>query len=234
MRSLLLLEDDDDLRDELTDFLSRRGYAVRGAETIDQAEQMLAQTFDLLVLDINLPDGSGLDLCQRMRSYIRSGIVMLTGRSERELRIQSLKGGADAYLVKPVDPEELDATLQSVLRRVNMAVPSLVQQVALPVQWRLDQKRQTLIGPNGKPCKLSTAEDLLLNCLLRNPSQEVTRIDLLAVFDAAGFPSNGRNLEALVSRLRRKVFEHIGLQLPIVPVYSKGYVFTDHAVTIPG
>lgn len=118
MTSVLIVEDDSDLLLELKDYLSAVGYHVTGAGSVAEAEQALASSFDLLVLDINLPDGSGLELCQRMRPYIRSGIVMCTGRSERELRIQSLRDGADAYLVKPVDPQELDAVLGSVHRRV--------------------------------------------------------------------------------------------------------------------
>ena len=103
MPSVLIVEDDEDLRLELSEYLCAHGYTVDAVGTLAAAELLLHKGFALLLLDINLPDGSGMDFCLRVRPYVRAGIVMLTGRSERELRIQGLKGGADAYLLKPVD-----------------------------------------------------------------------------------------------------------------------------------
>ncbi len=234
MTSILLLEDDLDLMDELSDCLWAIGYTVSTANTIAQAEELLAESFDMLVLDINLPDGSGLDLCRRMRPYIRSGIVMFTGRSERELRIQGLKDGADAFLVKPVDPEELEATLISVRRRLSSTQPASTWLTAstIPVQWRLDRTRHALTGPNNKVCKLSEGEALLLASLLTAPNRQATREALVATFHHLEKSLNGRHIETLVSRLRGKVLVEMGLQLPIESVYGKGYVFSDHALVI--
>ncbi len=232
MNTVLIVEDDADLRLELADYLSTLGYGVQGVGTLAAAELLLHQGFALLVLDINLPDGSGMDFCARVRPYLRAGIVMVTGRSERDLRIQGLKGGADAYLVKPVDPEELDATLQSILRRVRERGFSLVQAAPLPVQWRVDRVRLTLCGPNGRVCKLSKGEALLLLTLVQAEGQQTSRTALLASFAAAGVPSNGRRVEAMVSRLRGKVLEDIALELPVHSVYGQGYAFLDHALAI--
>ena len=232
MNSVLIVEDDEDLRLELSDYLTSIGYAVQGVDTIAAADLVLHQGFGLLLLDINLPDGSGIDFCSRVRPYVLSGIVMMTGRSERELRLQGLKGGADAYLVKPVDPEELDATLQSVLRRVGSHQFSMVQSAPMPVQWRVDRVRLTLSGPNAKACKLSKGEALLLAALVQAEGQEISRADLLASFEAKGLSSNGRRVEAMISRLRGKVMEEINLELPIQSIYAQGYAFLDHARVI--
>ena len=232
MPTLLIVEDDADLRHELSDYLSSLGYEVSGVGSIAAAEQLLHTPADLLLLDINLPDGSGLDFCLRVRPYVRAGIVVMTGRSERELRIQGLKGGADAYLVKPVDPEELEATLQSVLRRVDKHSYSLVQSAPLPVQWRVDSVRLTLSGPNAKVCKLSKGEFILLSALLLAKGQQVSRDTLLAAFEERGTPSNGRRMEAMISRLRGKVMEDMELELPIQSIYGQGYAFLDHSLVI--
>jgi DNA-binding response OmpR family regulator len=104
MNSVLIVEDDADLRLELSDYLSSVGSTVYGVDSLAAADRVLHQGFGLLLLDINLPDGSGIDFCPRVRPCVRAGIVMMTRRSERELRLQGLKGGADAYFVKPVDP----------------------------------------------------------------------------------------------------------------------------------
>lgn len=231
MSSLLLVEDDESLRRELSDYLSAVGYGVQAVGSLAAAEPLLHQGFALLLLDINLPDGSGLEFCLRVRPYVRAGIVLMTGRSERGLRIHGLKGGADAYLVKPVDPEELDATLQSVLRRMDARRFSLVGSAPLPVQWRMDHVRMTLSGPNGKVCKLSRGETQLLLALLQAEGQQTSRSDLLASFDASG-AANGHRVEALISRLRSKVLGELGLELPIQSIYGKGYVFLDHALVI--
>lgn len=232
MTSILLVEDDIDLRDELSDYLVAAGYMVSGVGSVADAERALSQTFDLLILDINLPDGSGLELCRRVRPYVRSGIVICTGRSERDLRIGGLKDGADAYLVKPVDPQELEATLISLHRRITTVGASLLSQAPLPVQWRLDRMRQTLTGPNGKWTPLNESDCLLLACILQAPQQQATRTAVLAAFDSAGAPSDGRRIEVQVSRLRAKVFDQTGARLPLRSVYGKGYVFTDHAALI--
>ena len=232
MTSLLIVEDDADLRVELADYLTKRGYTVQCVGLLSEAEQLMHQSFQLVLLDINLPDGSGMDFCMRLRPYVRAGIVMLTGRSERSLRIQGLHGGADAYLVKPVDPAELHATLQSVLRRVGHHNYSIVQAPAMPVQWRVDRVRLTLSGPNAKWGKLNSGESILLASVLQAQGQQIARKDLLEAFEAQGLPTNGRRLETLISRLRRKVLEEVNLELPIHSIYGQGYAFRDHALVI--
>jgi DNA-binding response OmpR family regulator len=229
--SVLIVEDDVDLREELADFLRGHDYVVTEAGTVRDAENALTHPFDLLVLDINLPDGNGFELCHRLRPYLRSGIVMCTGRSERELRIDSLTGGADAYLVKPVDPDELVATLISVYRRTLPAPPPLFN-LPTPAQWRLDRIRATLISPSGASVVLTTNQVVLLTAVLTAPQHQTSRLALLAAFKGAKMPSDGRRIETMASRLRRKVLDTTGQQLPLNSVYGKGYSFTDHAVLV--
>ena len=232
MTTVLIVEDDTDLRCELSDYLSASDYEVIGVGTMAEAEAALSDVFDLLILDINLPDGCGMELCRRLRPYVRCGIVMCTGRSEREMRINSLRDGADAYLVKPVDPEELEATLISVLRRATSVNNSMLTPAPLPVQWRLDQTRLTLTAPIGTIIKLSQSETLLLASVLNEPNRQASRASLLNAFEGANLPTDGRRIEALISRLRGKVFERTQVQLPLESMYGKGYNFTDHAKLI--
>jgi DNA-binding response OmpR family regulator len=154
---------------------------------------------------------------------------MCTGRSERALRITSLQQGADAYLVKPIDPEELVATLVSVHRRVSGSTRSNLMASAMPVPWRLDRARQALQAPNRSTVDLSVSECLLLASLLDAPARQRSRGELLQAFEAANMPIDGRRLEALASRLRRKVIDACGLPLPLQSVYGKGYAFHDHS-----
>lgn len=224
--SVLIVEDDLDLSEELAAFLSAAGFTVSTAATIREAETRLAEIHDLLVLDINLPDGDGLSFCREVRRYVRSGIVMCTGRGERALRIASLRDGADAYLTKPVDPEELEATLLSVHRRLNEAAATLPRQ-ALPRPWHLDAARRLLIAPNGIGMVLNGAELRLLDELFRSVGQTASKDALLTLLSTEHTSYAPHRLEALVSRLRAKSVDRCGLKLPLVSNYGKGYAFIE-------
>lgn len=226
--SLLLIEDDASLSTELADYLRGDGYDVTCAPTLQQAERALERIFDLIVVDLNLPDGNGAALCTRLRPYVRSGIVVCTGRSERPLRMNLLRTAADAYLIKPLDPEELSATLASVLRRVTQTRPSPMQPPTVPVMWRLNKVLQRLEVPSGDPLSLSAPEYLLLATLFEQTDRFAERPKLLEVFAQHGMPMNGPRLETLVSRLRAKVFTERGLRLPLRAWYGRGYSFSAH------
>ena len=230
--SLLLIEDDPALSLELAEYLRGDGFDVQCASTVHEAEIALTRPFDLLVLDLNLPDGSGVELCNRLRPYIRSGIVICSGRSERSLRFNLLRSGADAYLVKPVDPEELSATLASVLRRVGPAPSSPMQPPSVPAMWRLDRVQQSLEVPSGDPVSLTAPECLLLATLFVQPERFAERQQLLEIFTKQAMPMNGPRLETLVSRLRAKVFSERSLRLPLRAWYGRGYSFAAHAELI--
>ncbi|GLT21847.1 hypothetical protein GCM10007933_13010 [Zoogloea oryzae] len=225
--SVLMVEDDSDLSEEIASFLTSAGFTVSSAATIREAETLLAGSYDLLILDINLPDGDGLAFCREARRYIRAGIVMCTGRGERELRIASLRDGADAYLVKPVDPEELEATLLSVHRRLNSSVSSMPLQ-AMPHPWHLDLERRLLVAPNGISMILNGPESMLLGALFRSADRTARKEDLMALLASEDEGYSLHRLEALVSRLRAKAATRCGLKLPLVSNYGKGYAFIEH------
>jgi DNA-binding response OmpR family regulator len=227
--SILIVEDDPVFRGELEQYLSDCGYAVTSVGTIAQAEAALADRHDLLFLDINLPDGSGLDFCKRVRPYIAAGIVMCTGRSERELRIDGLHGGADAYLVKPVEPDEIQATLASVLRRVASPTASPMLASSMMLVWTLDPNRQVLSVTGQPDLHLSRRETLLLSELFRSTQQLASRDAIFQMFKQLGSPMTGPSLEVMVSRLRKKVVERTSYQLPLQSNYGEGYVFGGHS-----
>ncbi len=228
MISVLLVEDDRDLCAEISAFLSGAGFSVCVAGTIREADARLARPYDLLVLDINLPDGDGLSFCRQARRYIRSGIVMCTGRGERELRIASLRDGADAYLVKPVDPEELEATLLSVHRRLQGNLAPLASGM-LPQPWYLDGERRLLTAPNGGTFLLNVGETRFLAALFADPERHARKDDLVALLAGDEPDYSAHRLEAMVSRLRSKAQSRCGLRLPVVSDYGRGYTFTEYA-----
>lgn len=229
--SVLLIEDDQELSVELAAYLDSVGFAVRCAATLAEARAMLGDAPELLVVDINLPDGNGLDLCSEL-DLRGVGIVMCTARDERELRIASLRTGADAYLVKPVDPEELEATLLCVHRRVCTSdaarIPSLLGAAPAERPWRLDAVDRLLTSPTGVAVLLSLNEHTLLKTLWLSDRRFATRDVLVERIDGVHDAGSAHRLEALVSRLRRKIHDKVGIKLPLRSEYGRGYSFAGH------
>ena len=231
--SVLLVEDDLELSVELATSLQRSGCGVRSAATLAAASAALVPPPNLIVLDINLPDGSGLELFSQLPACQRIGVVMCTGRDERELRITCLKGGADAYLVKPVDPEELEATLLSVHRRVAASVPDLPSSLLAPPliverPWYLDAVERVLTSPNGVAVLLSASEAVVVKTLFASEQRFASRQELIVQVDGVADAGSAHRLEALISRLRRKVGDKVGLKLPLRSAYGRGYEFSGH------
>ena len=212
MTRIVLLEDEADLREEIAADLVRRGHEVAEADSL-AAFAPLAGRFDLAIIDLGLPDGSGLQAIRTLRVVAPGvGIVVLTARSAMKDRIDSLQGGADQYLVKPVRLAELAAHVEALARRVAPA-------------WRVETARQRLCAPDGAALALSMAETRLLAALARQPGRALARRELVEAmgFDWAGYDE--RRLEALVSRLRRRWREQAGADLPLRTEHGVGYRF---------
>jgi DNA-binding response OmpR family regulator len=227
--SVLIVEDHELLLLEMSDFLQSRDYDVRTAASILEAEDALQQPCDIVILDINLPDGNGVDFCQKIRPYVKSGIVMYTGRSEAAIKVESLRGGADAYLVKPVNPDELEATLISLYRRLDPRERHLLTAAALPPVFRLDSKVRVLHLPNKAFVDLTPGECFFVQCLFGAEDHSLTREQLCSVYESVGEPYSDTKIENIVSRLKRKALTATQQTLPIASVYGKGYSFKGHA-----
>ena len=127
MTSLLIVEDDSAIRESLSDYFGDRGFSVAAAGTLRGAERELeSRRFGLVLLDLKLPDGDGLDLLRGLRrSADPTAVLVLTARGEEQQRIDGLRLGADDYLVKPFSVRELEARIEAVLRRTDQPVSSL-------------------------------------------------------------------------------------------------------------
>lgn len=224
--SVLLLAEEDQSR-SMAMFLARSGFIVRCAASIAQAEALLSEPVDMLVVDLELPDGDGLAFCRRVRSYMSCGVILCLSYSERELRIAGLREGADACLDRPVDAEELEATLISVHRRLRSPLSPLLVQ-PLPNPWLLDREQRLLTAPNGASTRLNALETRLLQTLFGHPERMASRDDLVAMLAGEAPGYSMPRLEALVSRLRAKVAGKCTMKLPLVSCYGRGYRFDGH------
>ncbi len=226
-----VVEDDPGLCADLVEFLQLRGFAARGfqsAEAFYQAWPVVR--FDLLLLDVSLPGDSGLEVARRVREKDAAGIVMLTALDADSDQVAGLGAGADAYLSKRSSLEVIGAACRSVLRRLNMAkaarTPGTAQAAPTPpTLWRLRSQQWKLEAPNGGVIDLTHAELIFLSALFAKPGEAIEREQLLVLLGKQDTLSNLRNLDNSASRLRRKVQQACGMELPVRPSYGKGYTF---------
>jgi len=228
-RTLLVVEDDDDIRELLTTFLEREGFAVRVAANAAEMDRRLAEaTPDLVVLDLMLPGEDGLSICRRLRAAGRLPILMLTARNTAVDRIVGLEIGADDYLGKPFEPRELLARIRALFRRIDAerAVAGDSRCLAF-AGLVLDIDARTLETDGGDPIVLTSAEFDLLVCLAERPGRVLTRDQLLDWTRGRTADPLDRTIDVSISRLRRKLAEAgIEAERLIATVRNGGYQFS--------
>ena len=227
--TLLIVEDEADIRELLRYNLEREGYKVLACASAEEAMETLARTVpDLVLLDLMLPGEDGLTLCRDLRARSSLPVVMLTAMGEEMDRIIGLEMGADDYLAKPFNPRELLARIKAVLRRANL-MPDV--QEALPERlhfdhWQLDLSRRELVDELGVAISLSTAEFDLLKVFLERPKRVLSRDQLLDMARGREAQAFDRAIDTLVSRLRRKLEVDPKKPELIKTVWGGGYMFS--------
>lgn len=204
---ILLVDDEEALRDPLAAYLAKQGFAVRQAESAAAARAMLRdEPADLVLLDIMMPGEDGLSLCRHLAETRHTPVIFLTARGEATDRIVGLEIGADDYVVKPFEPRELVARIRSVLRRASRAEAApTVEQDYLFEGWRLDPLKRRLSDPEGALVAISSAEFRLLRAFLDHPRQVLDRDRLLDMVQGREAHLFDRSVDNAISRLRRKV-----------------------------
>ncbi|BEL08730.1 response regulator transcription factor [Actinoplanes sichuanensis] len=198
---ILLVEDDRRVGAVMTSMLQRRGYAVEHAATATAALE--AAPCDLVLLDLNLPDGDGLDVCRTLRARNENlGIIAVTARGEERDRVTGLRVGADDYVVKPFSMAELQARIEALLRRTVRQAPVAVEAIEVgPV--RIDPAART-VEMNGVPVMLTRKEFDILSSLARQPGVALTRERIM--LDVWQTTWSGKHtLEVHVASLRAKL-----------------------------
>src|SRR5690606_25706608 len=165
MTHILVVEDEPSLRIDLVDYLNMRGFSATGVGTAAalNAELGKPELPDIIVLDIGLPDGNGFDLAARIRENHACGIIMLTAHGEPDDRVRGFESGADIYLVKHSSLREIEASIQSLMRRLqNPQAPA----GAAGDQWVLNRASWLLTAPNRRDIRLTATEFAFVNALL--------------------------------------------------------------------
>ena len=216
---ILVVDDDDRLRELLAKFLHENGFLVATASDAADARAKLAGIeFDLIVLDVMMPGESGLEFCEDLRRKSTVPILMLTAMGEPEDRIAGLERGVDDYLGKPFEPRELLLRVRSILRRVPVAPVAPAEIHMGDVMF--DPGREEL-RRGGQPVRLTSVEAALLTALAERPGEILSRDEL---FERTGAGGGGRAVDVQVTRLRRKIEPDPRLPRYLQTVRGRGYV----------
>ncbi len=227
--TLLIVDDDRDIRSLLADYLETHGYTALTAADGNAMWSMLDQhKIDLLVLDLNMPGEDGLTLCRNLRAKSSLPVIMLTARAEPLDRILGLEMGADDYLPKPFEPRELLARIRSVLRRTHNAGHGNDQQAQRIRfgEWVLDLVGRHLISPDQRVIALSGSEFKLLSIFLNQANTVLNRDQLLNITQGRDADPFDRSIYIHISRLRQKLGEDARSPQIIKTVRNGGYVLS--------
>jgi DNA-binding response OmpR family regulator len=202
---ILVVEDDPNLRLTLVDNLEEEGYAVHAASTLAEARsQWKATPFEVVVLDIMLPDGDGYSLCREMRQAgTSSRVLMLTARTLEDDVVRGFDVGADDYLAKPYRLRELLARIRVLSRRGATAAPPV--EVLAFDRFRVDLESRRLLDAGGQAVELTRTEFDLLVYLLRNAGKALTRDQILSSVWGEEVVVDGHTVDNFVSNLRKKL-----------------------------
>jgi DNA-binding response OmpR family regulator len=230
MTRLLIVDDDVKLCNMLSDYLARHDMELTSCyDSTKGLEAARVQPFDLMLLDVMLPGIDGFEVLRRLRTFSDLYVLLLTARGEAADRVRGLQLGADDYLPKPFDPEELVARIRAILRRgtsrpTSIATPSVRPKLQLG-GLTIDFASRT-VSYGAMVLELTTIELSLLETFLQSPGVVLTREDLVARVFQRPFHPLDRSLDMYVSRLRRKLQSATPLGNHIKTIRSSGYLFS--------
>jgi DNA-binding response OmpR family regulator len=228
--NLAIVEDDPDVRTVLERYLSSDGYRVTALGDAAGLESALsAATFDLVIVDVGLPDANGLTLTSELRRKHDLGIIIVSGRGDLTDRIVGLEIGADDYITKPFELREVLARVRSVLRRSGR--PGAFRQDDGPRTtyrfngWTVDAIAQALLDREGRQVSITSGEFKLLEAFVTRPNRVLSRDQLLDLVHTNDAPAFDRSIDVRVGRLRKKLGDNAGEPQLIKTVRNGGYIF---------
>lgn len=227
--SILVVDDDPQVRELLVDYLSGHGYRASAADDAAEARGRLAESVpDLVLLDLAMPGEDGLSLARHIRENYDTGLIMVTASGEVVDRVVGLEIGADDYVAKPFDPRELLARIKSVLRRLDRhpragAVPP-TRQIRFG-DYRLDLAARRLVGADGTDVPLTSMEFDLLEMFGTRPNRVLSRDQILNFTQNRDWDPFDRSVDIRIARIRKKIEPDPGKPTLIRTVRGAGYMF---------
>ena len=218
-RTLALIDDDAEYTEFLSQYLRERGVQV---DVFNDSNQFLAHTapyaYEFYVVDLMLPGIDGIDLIKVLRLRSRAGVLVVSGRLAPDVFAKVVDAGADMYLAKPVQFEQVALAITAVQRRAGSVAPQ-----AGP--WQFDRRARQLIAPDGAVVDLSESDQLVMECFVDAAGADVTREALRQRLGQDGDADGGDSLNATIYRLRRRIERATPLVVPLQSKSRVGYVF---------
>ncbi len=227
MIKILMIEDDAELAEILTEYLSQFDMEVTNIEDPFLGLSTLnTQKFDLVILDLTLPGLDGLEVCSDIRKWHDIPIIISSARHDITDKVEALERGADDYLPKPYNPRELEARIRSLLRRKNNEFASAERTAKKSKDLEVDEKQQ-LIRFKGEELHLTKAEYGILKYLIKKEGGVVSREELIYNVEAISEESSNKSIDVIVGRIRQKLGETPKNPVYIHSVRGVGYKFTQ-------
>jgi DNA-binding response OmpR family regulator len=217
---ILIIEDEEKIAEIVKAYLEKEGHVVTVAGTGRKAISLLKQGFELVILDLMLPDMAGEEICRIIREDSDLPIIMLTAKSEEDDRINGLGMGADDYVVKPFSPREVVARVNALLRRTKKKSFLSFNNGDLIVDSARFEARK-----GGASVVLTPTEFRLLRCLAEHPEQVFTRLQLVNVILGYDYEGYDRTIDAHIKNIRHKIEDNQRQPAYIKTVHGVGYKF---------
>lgn len=203
---ILIVDDDERIRQLLQKYLMRQEFLVSAARDAAHARRLLAGLeFDLIVLDVMMPEEDGISLCRELRQSLVTPILLLTAKAETEDRISGLEAGADDYLPKPFEPKELLLRINAILRRVPADAPQAVLPKVLhlgPIRYDIERGE---MWQGEDMVRLTATESQLMRIFSGRPGEALSRTHLVNELGRSGGQAQERAVDVQITRLRRKI-----------------------------
>ena len=229
LKQILVVDDDQSIRELLVEYLSKAGFFVNSAgDGVEMTLYLETNQPDLIILDIMMPGDDGFTLCQRIRQTSNVPIIMLTANSDEVDRILGLEIGADDYMAKPFSPRELLARIKALLRRsvfIKEETISAKPRFIKFAGWTLDTLQHNLSNEAGESLSLTGADYQLLMLFLDNPSKAISRDQICQALHGRDAFANERGIDVHLSRLRQSLGDDAKLPQIIKTVRGAGYTF---------
>lgn len=235
---ILSVDDDKNLQMVLREYLEEDGYKVLGAHSGRELEDKLkGDPFDVVLLDLMLPDAQGLGLITKIRGASSAPIIIVSGKSDTTEKIVGLEMGADDYITKPFEMRELSARIRAVLRRTShvdvAAAPANDVKTADTIHfktWRLDRSQYQAFDSKGESLGLTTGEFKLLEALAVSANRALSREHLFDLTRDGKFDTYDRAIDIQIARIRKKLGDDTKTPSLIKTVRGVGYMLCDEPV----
>lgn len=232
--NVILVEDDNSFRTCLSELLELSGISTKGVGCAMEFYQAInAGAYDVAIIDIGLPDQSGLRIVEFLRENSNVGIILLSGHAQASDRVEGYNCGADHYFVKPVETSELVGAIRNLHERL-LSIPPDDKHESDIGEWSLDKISWILTSPEGRQVNMTAKEMTFMAALMNCAGENVSRQTLNEMLDYQSSEYGNRSMDAMVRRLRKKSAQELQEHLPVQTIHAIGYCFSSPATVLTG